>query len=59
MVKKTIKSVVGIYPDGSKQSFSLDNLEEMRLQEFIGVEIVEEITKEQLKELLLKKQYEQ
>lgn len=44
-----IKSIIGIYPDGERQRFSIDNLEEMRIQEFSAVEIVEELTLEEFK----------
>lgn len=49
--KREIKSIIGIYPDGSRQSFSPDNLQEMRLQEFSGFEIVEVMSKKDIKKL--------
>ena len=49
--KKEIKSIIGIYPDGSRQSFSPDNFQEIRLQEFSGFEIVEMMSKEDIKKL--------
>jgi len=51
--EEKIKSIIGVYPDGERQRFSIDNIDEMRVQEFSSVEIVEEMTFEEFKNLFL------
>ncbi len=50
-MRKNIKSIIGIYPGGERQRFSIDNLEEIRMNEFSAFEIVEEMTKEEFDKL--------
>lgn len=50
-MRKGIKSIIGVYPDGKRQRFSVDNVHEMRIHEFSAIEIVEEMTLEEFRKL--------